>query len=276
MKSYNIQDIFKTSWLSPEGKQWFTPKEISMIIDFRQNIEEARLKNEHANVGHWSIMMLRVLRRNKNAVAKINVSQAVDCINDITFFNDPWFNFPVPGFTVNEKSFIPPDEYMHDRIFDQLVYADAAFSKFCVTEYNRSTNPALQPEKYVDELIAVIYCAPEKFDEKNLADDCHLVAGALKDFEKAVILHSYANIRAYIIDRCPNLFPKPPDTDHDVDIKPIYTGDKWLSLRYDLSETPAFQGLEVARKAYIYTAMDYLEKKAKEAIDLKSKLKANA
>src|SRR5687768_9876977 len=127
-KSYTISDLFHTYWLDQDGEPTLTPKEMAMVIDMRHNLDTARANKDHLKVGFYSIQLLRILRRNKSAVAKINVEQVVDCINDISFIREPWYFFP----KVAEGIFHAPDEYMHDRNFEQLCYADGSFTKFLI------------------------------------------------------------------------------------------------------------------------------------------------
>lgn len=275
IKTYSISDLFITSWLDQLKKPTLTTEQMATVISVRYNLDKAIKENNLTNIGFYAIAMLRLLRKNKSAVAKINEEQVVDCINDITFFREPWYFFP----QVAAGIFQAPDEYMHDRYFEQLVYADSAFTKYLKQEEDlKHAHPSQEgsfiSEETLNEFVAILYTRPEEFKSKEITDRARLVS-QLKDYEKAVIFHTYANVREYIVHRCPSLFPKP---DHQaIDTAPVvYTGKMWRTLLFDFSETEAFKGFDRARTAYIYDAMDYLEKKMKESIEQNSKSKAHA
>lgn len=253
-KTYKIADLFFTSWAEiPTGYH-------AQLIELRHKLNNAIREEMWGTYGYMAIQMLRILRKNKSLVAKINEEQAVDCLNDLKFIQEPWYHFP-PG----DKGFQEPDEYMHNRTFNQFVYADAEFTKFCVLDYQgkESRKPdEMQLNRAINKMIGILYTAPERFDERKILSRAGTVDQKMTPAEKAVVLHTYANVREYIVkERCPNLFPS---SSGDGPAKPVYTGKMWLNLRYDLSETPSFQGLDAAKNAWLYDAMDLLEKKALE------------
>ena len=265
-KTYNIDDLFFTSWKQiPTGYH-------AQLIDLRYRLDTTKAQEMWAAYGHLAIQVLRILRKNKSLVAKINVEQAVDCLNDLKFLHETWYHFP-PG---EDSRFVAPDEYMNNRSFNQFVWADAQFTKFCVLDYqgkqSRKTDD-IQINIAINKLIAILYTAPERFDEREIHNSSCTVDQKMKPFEKAVVLHTFANVREYIVkERCPNLFPSTSDnTGYSV---PVYTGKMWLNLRYDLSETPSFQGLEAAKNAWLYDALDLLEKKALEISKLPKQVPA--
>jgi hypothetical protein len=277
MKSVKITDIFKTRW------EELNAKEIIDVISISEKLHQTEDKASQ-QYGILVISMLRLLRRDKRMVSKIDEEQAVDCFNDITFFNrnqhgeflTPWLHFPIPGFNFDSKRFREPEKIgglpMYNLIFDQLVYADAAFSNFCVMnhEYQKFYSKELKKEmdENVNGLIGVLYTPPEAFDPVNIDMHANIVSLKLNTLERALILHTYANIRNFIMDRCTNLFPRQEEENDLPPAAPVQTGPMWMNLRYDLAETEAFKSLQTARKALIYDALDYLDRKA---FDLKQK-----
>lgn len=273
MNQYTIDQLFKMNWNE------LTPKEIMEVV----TISEQLSRHEAGTIehGYYVIQMLKLLRKNKSAVAKINEEQAVDCFNDITFFNrnekgefiTPWLFFPVGNFISNNEQFYRPELVgglpMFNIIFDQLVYADAAFSAFCVLNYQHEREELLRfkrqlqldMDEAVNSLIAALYSHPQNFDVKKLEVLARLVPLKLTQDERSLILHTYANARAFITNRCPNLFPKQGEQEAS---EPVTTGEMWMHLRYELAETKAFSGFETARKTLIYDALDFMEKKALE------------
>jgi hypothetical protein len=225
------------------------------------------------------------LRKNKSAVAMIEVDQAVDCFNDITFFRrteagnfeTPWLFFPVEDFNAHGFHFVRPKMSgktlpMFDRTFDQLVYADSAFSSFCALNHLYITNEQNMREgakdiyRYdiddcINSIVAVLYTRHEDFDVNAIEMKLPFIKKKLSSDERALILHTYANVRAFLLERCPHLFPK---KESEENLPPQSTGEMWLNLRYDLAETEAFKGFHTARNAMIYDVLDYLDKKARE------------
>jgi hypothetical protein len=247
-RTYKISDLFISSWSDKEGQPTLTTKQMAELLDFRYRLDDAKIRQDSKAEGYYTIMILRLLRIDKSAVSRISVEQVVDCINDLTFFRNPWYFFP----SCSNAYFESPDEYMHDRTIEQLMYADSAYTKYLVLQWSVKQGAIISEKElnaYLDELITVIYTAESQFDS-------------------AIILHTYANIREYIVKRYPNLFPKTESTGKE-EQPPVHTGPMWRDLIFDFSETEAFKGFDKARQARIYTALDYLEKKTKDAKELK-------
>jgi hypothetical protein len=274
MKQYKITDLFKTSW------EELNAQEIIDVITLSEKLHQDAAR-ESTTYGLLVIAMLKVLRRSNKLVSKIDVEQAVDCFNNITFFHrdkqgeflTPWTHFPLGGFNFHLNTFRPPERNgmlpMYNRTFDQLVYADSAFGQFCVMHYEhqqtQSKALARDIEDTISGLIGILYTLPDDFDPVNLEVKARIVSLHFNTQQRALILHTYANIRKYIISRCPNLFPQPDEVDDNTPPPaPRETGPMWMNLRYDLAETEAFKGLQVARRAWMYDALDYLDKKALE------------
>lgn len=266
-KTFKITDLFITSWTDKEKRPTLSPQQMAMLIDYRYKLDDAKIQKDAKAVGHWSIMILQILRINKSAVSRITVDQVVDCINDIHFFRSPWYFFP----DINRELFYAPDEYMHDRTIEQLCYADSAFTKFFVMEDLMSqAHPPMDggtlSEFELDELIAILYTIPAKFNLDQITDRAKLVNN-LPDYLKSLILHSYANIRDYTVKRYPNLFPRAPIVEGQKP-KPVHSGPQWRDLLFDFAETEAFKGFDRAKETRIYTALDYLEKKSIQAVEI--------
>lgn len=272
-KQYTISDLFITAWQDQDKKPTLNPEHMAIVLELRHKLDQAIAENNHDLAGMFSIQMLRILRRDKSAVSKINIEQAVDCINDINFFREPWYFFPAGSKGI----FHEPDEYMHDRNFEQLCYADSAFTKFLILE--KAKDPSSMRE--LDELIAILYTKPDEFKVEFIGDRTNLVK-QLRDHEKALILHTYVNIREYIVERFPNLFPKPPEDSGDnpevqkLDYNIVHTGPMWRKLLYNFAETEAFKGYDNARTARVYEALEYLELKTIEAAELSRKANAKS
>lgn len=269
-KTFKISDLFITDWLDADKKPALTSKEMMQIIDYRDKMKQAIRNKAHGAAGFYGIMILKALSIDKKTVAKFNIDQTVDCVNDLAFLHKPWYFFPLPSFSANGKNYEPPADKMEDRSFEQLVHADAAFSKYCITDYQDrhaipSMDPSIRAEAYIDDLISILYQTPETFSDKTIDAESKSIAYEVTSADKALILHTYANIREYIVEMHPDLFPRGEDPEPDEEERfPVYTGKQWIDLMFDLAESPVFPSLEKASKAEIYKALYWLNKKAGE------------
>jgi len=278
MKEYQVSDLFYTSWSHLTQKQIITMIELSDALRMLQPGT-----TEHGLV---LINILRTLRKNKHLVSKLEVEQAVDIFNDIQFFlrnadgsfKTPWLFFPVESFTINGFEFRSPthsDLPLFYHTFQQLVYADSAFSAFCLLNYQLTNKEGDERTLLADidsalnSLIAVLFTLPEDFDIADMEVRARLVPLKLNIAKRSLVLHTYANVRQFIVNRCPHLFPSPPAGGEGAGGEvPTFTGPMWMSLRYDLAKTEVFKGFKTASDARIYDALDFLEK---ELIDAKQK-----
>jgi hypothetical protein len=280
MKTYKLNTLFKMDWSELDQQEHFAMLQLGEQL---QRVEFG--SKEH---GLITIEVLRTLRKRQGLVAGLDLQQAVDCFNAITFFHrtdkgsfrTPWYFFPVFKFRIGRKTFHRPEMIgglpMYERSFDQLVYADSAYSNFCLLNHQYSITPDKkiqdEMETCINDMIAVLYTRPENFDPASVHEYSGSISKVLSAQQRAMILHTYANVRMFLVARCSNLFPQPPEEVEEVPAAPLQTGPMWMNLRYDLAETEVFKGFETARAALIYDALDYLDKKALEA----SKNKANA
>jgi hypothetical protein len=275
MKKYTIAQLFKTSWNELSQKQFLHMIELGEM--------HMRVACGSKEFGVIIIDVLSTLRKNVAAVSKLNIEQVVDCFNAITFFQRtkkggfrmPWYFFPVGTFTMSRVNFAPPKLSdglpMYNLIFDQLVYADSIFSRFCVLSHQYTQLQSKELESQIEDalnaLVAVLYTDPDYFSPEHIERNASLIPHKLSAQQRALILHTYANIRDFLMSRCPTLFPRPEDDEQETEepVPPVPTGTLWMNLRYHLAETDVFKGLETARNAKIYDALDYLEQKAIEA-----------
>lgn len=270
-----VTDLFKVSWKE------LTTDEMARVIITKQEVEMARRQGWDGAAGVYAIALLRSLRKDTALVDKLDVSQAVDCLNDILqmksypenpkyYISEPWFFFPA----TTTEFFEAPSEMMSNRCFAQLVYADSLFTKYLVSDYYaRQGHPPqdLSPavEAYLDDMIAVLYTPKESFDEQYIESNAKMLK--LTEAQRMVIFHTYANIRRYIVkDRCPNFFNTvEEDEDSDqvnhVSNAPVYSGKIWQDILFDVAASPQFQGLNKTKSAYMFDVLDFLEKTVKES-----------
>jgi hypothetical protein len=268
MKTYSIRTLFKTSWEELSCQEFIS---VIALSDAMHGIVD----KSSEKYGLYVIAMLKAIRKNKSLVSKLNIEQAVDCFNDITFFKrnekgeflTPWYFFPVETFWAGRSKFVKPEMNgelpIYYRSLDQLIYADGAFSSFCVMSYQADPKFASDMDDALNSMIAVLYQSPEDFNITKAEAMAAQIKKKLSPNKKALLLHTYANVRKFITDRYPNLFPRREDDGKEV--IPQQTGPMWLNLRFDLAETEVFKGFDTARNSLFYDALDYLEKKLKEA-----------
>jgi hypothetical protein len=264
MKSYHLSDLFKTTWNE------LTPGDLLSVYPNSLQLKAARESGDYKRFGFLAIAILRVLRKNKSAVAKINIDQAVDCVNDLDFLWKPWFHFPTlsnQDVRQNTRDYTP-EENLRNHSFGQLFWIDSLFSKYIIQEYLDSRafppqNPSPMAEAYLNEMIYVIYTPSTLFDERNIGKGGKIMKGLTND-ERFMIFHTYANVKEFIIQSCPNIFPITGEGIATSDGMPPDSEPMWKSLMFDLSETPAYQGINQTKQANMYEALDYLERKFKE------------
>jgi hypothetical protein len=255
MKTYSISELFHMSWSA------LATEDMAIVIEFRDKMKKTKEQGLRTAHGYAAITMLRALRKNKSLVSKINVDQAVDCINDISFFEQPWFFFPKIG---NDR----PADFLKDHLFIQLYYIDSLLSKFLMQHhYDCRAHPPQDisevAKAYLDDVIGVIYTKPDEFDESKVVERGKAIGKVLKDFERVVIIATYANVKEFIINECPDIFPT-SEAEPSANAAPVDTEPMWQALLFDLSETKAYPGMDKAKRAPMYEALSYLEKKHKD------------
>ncbi|HMG90759.1 MAG TPA: hypothetical protein VK589_11890 [Chryseolinea sp.] len=265
MKTYHISDLFKTSW------DQVSPKEMATVIDMKIKMQRANEQGLHQAAGHYAIMILKALRKNEGLVSKINVEQAVDCINDLEFIHQKWFTFPEIKFS--DSTFCNPPTHLKNHTLGQLYWIDSLFSKFLMQEYydgraHPPQTPSTMAEMFLDEMIAVIYTHPDQFDEKVITERGKEIGRIINNDYRVCMLYGYANVKEFILAEFPLTFPRLEDEDetqNPVSNKPpVDSEPMWQNILFDLSESPAYPGMDRAKKAPMYEALNYLEKKHKE------------
>lgn len=261
LKTYHITDLFKCSWAE------LTAKEISIVVELKMNMMKARQEKDFALAGHYGIMILRTLRKKKDVVAKFNEAQAVDCVNDLKFIHEPWYIFPTLNLP-EESCFYNPPTHLKNHTLGQLYWMDSLFSKFLITSAKRPDASKV----FINEMIGVIYCPPDKFDDKLITDRGLMIEKITDNFERSTIIHTYANLKEFIMDNFPMTFPAGEEVSDQTPFKkaPVDSEPMWQDILFDLSESNAYMGMDRTKAAPMFEALNYLEKKHKEATKQKS------
>lgn len=248
-KTYTVPDLFFNKWedvsaikkteLWPLIKEYNIRKE--QLLHPNENATTAEIENTQLMYGVVLIAILRVLRKRPLLVDKIDVPQAVDCMNELTFMNESWLEFPVEEIA----GFKCPGDRMHRITFDQFIYALKEYyllmeSKDVTSDMNR-----------LARLTATLYMP---IFEPNLVEGvATFLDKNAKPWQLLSVLYTFTNILEYITTvRCKVLFTggKGSGSEHPVAV--------WLKIKYRLGESGYFQGHKDVESAPIYKALDYL------------------
>jgi len=239
-KTYKVGDLFYTSWKQLSARQHAEVFALSKAVE--------GISKEDQQYGFTLIALMRKLRKNWRLTDRIDEMQMLDCYHDLDFLKQPWGYF-------REKelhNFFAPDDDMERHTFDHFIYADNEFTLFIVT----------QDVKYLARLAATLYRYNNEvvFEREKIEARGEYLLRKLKPWQLNLIYFTYAHIRESIVKRCRHLLPTEEETEG---AKPRSTGAMWMQLKHRLSETTAFAGFDVAGKANVYDALDYMDGLAK-------------
>ena len=251
-----VEDTFINSWADLKADR------VAILLHWRDKLVRALADNMHDTAGMYKAMIVRFLVRKKKVFKYLNPAQINDIADDLNFIHEPWYDFHVTWIKSKLGKIYQPETHLSSMTFWQLVKVDAEYSKFLILNYREA-----QGQEYLlDRLIAILYQPePGKFDDNDIEDYANALPKGLSFDLKYLILHTYSNCRKYIVnERCRTLFNVGSVEAQDVASlpEPTYTGKMWQNMLFDLSETPAFSGLETAKNSRVFDALDYLEKKA--------------
>lgn len=238
-KEYTVSDLFFTRW---EDLPSATHAQVYALFASLPSVDDPKY-------GFALIQILRLLRKNKSLVNRINVYQAVDIFNDLAFLRDPWYYFPeITGH-------VTPDIKLARCSFDQFIYGDNEFSNYLVH----------QDAKYLRRLVATLYLLPDEsyFDPETVerrATDLHVADHLLQ-----LVFFTFAQVRTAVMKRCKTLLPPAPKSGPEGDsIKPVNTGPMWYKIKHQAARTHVFGTFQETGRAQMYSVLDHLEILAKE------------
>jgi hypothetical protein len=235
-KEYKVSELFFSGWQNLTG-----PKHAAVYALF---LKLQTLQKDSPEYGFVMIAILRQLRRRPLLIDRVNVDQAVDVFNDLTFLNEPWYYFPevITSAQSKELGLQKPEDHLARCSFDHFIYADNEFSSFLVN----------WDEKHLTRLVATLY--QEIFDKEAVERIANLLT--LDRWQKDLVFYTFGHVREFVMKRCKTLLPPSHSSEA---VKPHSTGAMWLKIKHRLAETPAFQGYETAGNANMYSTLDYLE-----------------
>jgi hypothetical protein len=256
-----VSEAFHNSWESQNANG------AAALLHYRDQLVRSMEAGKQDMAGFYKALIVRMLCLKPKTFRKLTPSQLIEIADDLKFIHDPWYSFHVTYIRTRMGTLYRPATRLMSLTFWQFIRADAEYSKFLILNFRESE------EQYqaLDRLIAILYqTEPGLFDDHSTDEFASCFPYALTFDMKYLILHTYSNCRKYIMnERCPSLFPSSSARHSDEPIEPTYTGAQWQKLLFDLSETTAFAGLENAKSAMLYDALDYMEKKAKEMLNTK-------
>lgn len=261
-KTYKASDLFHTSWDTLSKKQLLQLLQLQTMLMKEKDADKQAYIKTH---------MLWAINRNKKLYKQITSAQMVDLFAELDFLKEPTTRWFVPSFHHNGfkfyapmqelKGFQLPGDKEGEFTFAKLMYADSYYTIFLLNSQ----------EEYFWKFASHLYMRePSKHGKKITMEDMQM------------IVINYAANRDAVFSRFKHLFPKDQPSDpeisgelsEEVPVKP--TGQMWQSLLYSLADTPAFSGIDNAKNAVALEALSYLDQKAKEAEEMKRKLKARS
>lgn len=253
VKEYTVTDLFFTRWEDLSAR---TQSEVYALCNA---LPELRAK-EGAEYGMAIIHILRRLRKNPALVNKINVEQAVDIFNDMSFLQQPWYYFPV--LENKALAMVRPSEKMARSSFDQFIYADHEFTSFI----------AKQEEKHLRRLVVTLYplLGDKYFDKECVDERAAAIDGKLKPWQLNLVFFTFAHVRAHIVERCKHLLPTAPKAKDDIEQPPVITGRMWYQIRQQAARTHVFGSMKKTGRANMYDVLDYLNTLCEEKANAKS------
>lgn len=245
-KEYKVSDLFYDNW------QQLKPAVHEQVASLNLTLKQ----QEPGSIayGVTLIAILRALRKNWRLVDKLNVEQAVDIFNDLTFLNEPWYHFPHISSDVRT-----PDEKMARCSFDQFIYADNEFTSVLAESGKQK---AESEQLHLARLAATLYAryTDDHFDPHTVDER----ADTFKSHKKAhlmLVFLTFGHVRNFVVNRCKHLLPKGA-ADENEPIKP--SGPMWHQIKHQAARTLVFGSFDELGKANMYSVLDHLELLAKE------------
>ncbi len=240
-KEYKVNDLFFDNW------QQLKPAVHEQVATLHLTLKQ----QEPGSIAYGAtlIAILRALRKNWRLVDKINVEQAVDIFNDLSFLNEPWYHFPHISSDVRT-----PDEKMARCSFDQFIYADNEFTSVLASPSPQGEG---RGEGHLSRLAATLYprYSDTHFDPQTVEDRAPIFSAHKKAHLMLVFL-TFGHVRNFVVNRCKHLLPKGA-ADENEPIKP--SGPMWHQIKHQAARTLVFGSFDELGKANMYSVLDHLE-----------------
>lgn len=239
IKTYTVGQLFHTGWTD------LSPAQFIQLVQLREILVKTNGRSSHA--AFVKTHMLQVLCKKLHLFSKITIEQMFDLFPILEFIEKPGIFYVIDNLYLDGLTYRAPKPKLEGMSLWQLIEADAAFSKFLITQ------DAVDGIMFVKKLYT-----PFSGRSRNRLHPSIAVP--------AIALNYSAN-RQWMTETCTELFP--PADDDTVETPSgsslsQFTGPLWMSLLFNLADTPAFQGMERAKLAPAMEALLYLNQRARE------------
>jgi len=225
------------------------------------------------------MIMLRQLSRTRKAYNIITKHpNASEIIHDLFDKSLKWLQkkpteFAFPVVKIGNQTFNLPDSKFSEVTFGQLVELDSLFTRYLRT----------QRESLLDSFLETLYTIQSpilnhKSEIPNLKSPILNPKSKIPNLPypyKLDAFRMYAVIREKIFTSFKHLFPhsiseakatSKKDTKKPLDLRKIADSTPmWHSVLFSLAESPAYQGMHIAKAANMWEALTYLDEKAYQA-----------
>lgn len=239
-----------------------------------QYIRLCQTQGEHLQAGYQIRTLLYRLCQDKKLWKQVEKQEdfgeiAIEVFEDLKFLHEPHYQFLIK---FKGDQLIAP-EYKSGKVpfgevtFDQWKIIDGKFTKFLCLAHQKNAQEA---RVELGKFLSAIY-SPKlpsiggaggglMWSEENLENSGYILR-TLQSWQIDLILETYGHIRNYVIQRYPHVFPTPPLEGTGEESSPVYSGQMWQSMHYDVADTEAFKGYELAGKSRMHDVLGYLDKK---------------
>jgi hypothetical protein len=207
------------------------------------------------------LIMLRQLSRSRKAYNIITTHpNASEIIHDLYDKSLKWIQhkpteFAFPVVQIENQKFTLPDAKFSEVTFGQLVELDSLFTRYLKSQREHLLDSFLQT-------LYTIHNSPLTINHSQLT--------ILPYPYKLDAFRMYCVLREKIFSSFSNLFPPPTVSKKDpakpLDFRKIQDSTPmWHSVLFSLAESPAYQGMHIAKAANMWEALTYLDEKAFQA-----------
>ncbi len=271
VRRYRVAEIFYQGW----GE---LPADLAAAVLARKDeYERAKATGQDRMQGAHVLALTGLLCKRRKVWLQLSPVQLVQALADLKWMDQPWHDFHVTWLKTRRGKIVAPDTKLNDLTLWQVAWADAEYSRYvqALWALREGRGRTEDVRTAMRRLIAALYrYEGREFDEREITPTVMALPDIGPKME-GLIARTYGHCRAYMMKRCPTLFPANAGKSVGVEgaEPPKYTGPMWQAAVMDLADMPAYGSMEKAKKAPLYEALDYLEKKAKDLDEMKKQQK---
>ena len=195
-------------------------------------------------------LALKNIFKEKKLYRITTAEQRVDLINhEMKWLREITHKFLIPSL----YSLKAPKDGLTDITIERLAEADTRISRYLISGR----------ESYMHTFLACLYQDDEPFSEENMLESAKKLA-KVEPWKKISIIRSYMGSRMRMNEKLKELFP-PGSTSTKKTLPSVKdSGPLWESLIHELANTPAYRGMETAKKANAWEALTYMDREIKK------------